>query len=117
MRNLLNFAFFLFITFAICGCVKKDISKTFEDKFDAKLKLLMKDPEYAKTGKQIRCVIEMYKNLDFIIKDKLERVGLKVITSAGNIIIVEGNAESLYKASRFDFIHRISISHDYQIKQ
>lgn len=99
------------------GCVKKDISKTFEDKFDAKLKLVMKSPEYAKTDKPIRCVIEMYKNLDFIIKDKLERVGLKVITSAGNIIIVEGNTESLYKASRFDFIHRISLSHDYQLKQ
>ncbi len=99
------------------GCVKKDVSKTFEDKLDAKLKLMMKDPEYSKDGKQIRCVIEMYKNLDFILKDKLERVGLKVITSAGNIIIVEGSTESYYKATRFDFIHRISLSHDYQLKK
>ncbi|MEJ5286139.1 MAG: hypothetical protein CH6_4409 [Candidatus Kapaibacterium sp.] len=99
------------------SCVKKDISKTFESKLDAKLKLVMKDPNYANTDKQIRCVIEMYKNLDFILKDKLERVGLKVVTSAGNIIIVEGNAQSIYNAARFDFIHRISLSHDYQLKQ
>ncbi|MCX7908788.1 MAG: hypothetical protein N2560_04635 [Ignavibacteria bacterium] len=105
------------VSLFLFSCVKKEVSKTFEDKFDAKLKLVMKSPEYSKTNKPIRCVIEMYKNLDFIIKDKLERVGLKVVTSAGNIIIVEGDVESLHKASRFDFIHRISLSHDYQLKE
>lgn len=108
--------FFVFLL-VFGACVKKDISKTFEGKLDAKLKLVMKDPEYAKTNKSIRCVIEMYKNLDFILKDKLERIGLKVVTSAGNIIIVEGNAESIYNAARFDFIHRISLSHDFQLKK
>jgi hypothetical protein len=110
-------SFILIFLLGFSSCVKRDISKTFENKFDAKLKLLMKSPEYSKNDKPLRCVIEMYKNLDFIIKDKLERVGLKVVTSAGNIIIVEGTAESLYKASRFDFIHRISLSHDYQLHQ
>lgn len=98
------------------SCVKKDIGKSHYEKFDAKLKLLMKDPEYSKTGKPIRCVVEMYKNMDFILKDKFENVGLQVITTAGNIIIVEGSVESLHKAARFDFVHRISLSHDYQKK-
>ncbi|MFN3306844.1 MAG: hypothetical protein ACK42Z_06625 [Candidatus Kapaibacteriota bacterium] len=109
---------FLLLSFAFlfAGCVKKNIEKTFENKFEAPLKLAMKNPEYSKTDKKLRCVIEMYKNLDFILKDKLERVGLKVITVAGNIIIVEGTVEALYKASRFDFVHRIGLSHDYQLK-
>lgn len=111
------FGFVIALLFVCGACVKKDISKSFEGKLDAKLKLVMKDPEYAKTNKSIRCVIEMYKNLDFILKDKLERVGLKVVTSAGNIIIVEGSAESIYNSARFDFIHRISLSHDFQLKK
>ncbi|ROL58891.1 hypothetical protein D9V87_07475 [Bacteroidetes/Chlorobi group bacterium MS-B_bin-24] len=106
----------LSIVFVFSGCVKKDIEKNYYEKFDAKLKLMMKDPQYSKTGQPIRCVIEMYKNMDYILKDKFENVGLKVVTTAGNIIIVEGSVESLYKASRFDFVHRISLSHDYQKK-
>ncbi|MGB9772121.1 MAG: hypothetical protein ACPLX7_09155 [Candidatus Kapaibacteriota bacterium] len=112
--------FFVILTiFAalFAGCVKKDVGKTFEGKLDAKLKLVMKNPEFSKTKKPIRCVIEMYKNLDFILKDKLERTGLKVVTSAGNIIIVEGDSESIYNAARFDFVHRISLSHDFQPKK
>ncbi len=112
MRTLL---IFFAIAFAISACVKRDIEKSYYEKFDAKLKLVMKEPEYSKNQKPIRCVIEMYKNLDYILKDKLESVGLKVITTAGNIIVVEGSAESLHKASRYDFIHRISLSHEYQV--
>lgn len=97
----------------LSGCVKRDIGKTFEEKYDAKLKLVLNDPEYSKTEKPIQCVVEMYKNLDFILKDKLENVGLKVITSSGNIIVVEGSAASIRKAARYDFIHRISISKEY----
>lgn len=103
------------ILFTISGCVKRGIEKSYYEKFDAKLKLLMKEPEYSKSQKPIRCVIEMYKNMDYILKDKLESVGLKVITTAGNIIIVEGSSESLHKASRYDFIHRISLSQEYQV--
>lgn len=99
--------------FALSGCVKRDIGKTFEEKYDAKLKLVLNDPEYMKTEKPIQCVVEMYKNLDFILKDKLENVGLKVITSSGNIIVVEGSAASIRKAARYDFIHRMSISKEY----
>lgn len=108
--------FLVGFAFVIAGCVKKNIEKSFENKFEAPLKLAMKNPEYSKTDKKLRCVIEMYKNLDFILKDKLERVGLNVITVAGNIIVVEGTVEALYRASRFDFVHRIGLSHDYQLK-
>lgn len=92
------------------GCVKREIGKVFEDKFDSKLKAVLNNPDYYKSNKSIRCIIEMYKNIDFILKDKLENVGLTVLTTAGNIIVVEGSAESLRKAARYDFIHRISLS-------
>lgn len=92
------------------GCVKKEIGKVFEEKYDAKLKAVMNDPQYNKTDKKILCIIEMYKKIDFILKDKLENVGLNVLTTAGNIIVVEGSIEAVRKAARYDFIHRISLS-------
>ncbi|MCX7879295.1 MAG: hypothetical protein N2517_01385 [Ignavibacteria bacterium] len=112
------FYYFILFLIAISGqfCVKKDIEKTFDQKFEPKLKILMNNPEYLGGNKKIRCILEMYRNLDFIIKDKLEAVGLKVITEAGNIIVVEGDVVALRKASRYDFIHRIGLSQEYKFE-
>ncbi|MGQ9820020.1 MAG: hypothetical protein ACUVQ1_08905 [Candidatus Kapaibacteriales bacterium] len=101
---------FVLISSLFVACVKKEIGKVFEDKYDAPLKAVLNDPKYYKSNEPIRCIIEMYKNIDFILKDKLENVGLKVITTAGNVIVVEGTAKSIRKASRYDFVHRISLS-------
>ncbi len=105
---------FVFGMLVFSGCVKRDIGKTFEEKFDARLKVVLNDTAYSKTDKPVQCIIEMYKNLDFILKDKLENVGLKVITSSGNIIVVEGSASSIRKAARYDFVHRIGLSKEYK---
>lgn len=101
---------FTLIFFLLSSCVKKDIGKIFEEKYDVRLKAVLNDPKYYRSNEPIRCIIEMYKNIDFILKDKLENVGLKVITTAGNIIAVEGTTKSIQKAARYDFIRRISLS-------
>lgn len=101
--------FGLTLIFFLASCVKKEIGKVFEEKYDPRLKAVLNDPNYYRSNEPIRCIIEMYKNIDFILKDKFENVGLKVITTAGNIIEVEGTAESIRKAARYDFVYRISL--------
>lgn len=100
----------ILVSFPFTSCVKKEIGKVFEEKYDARLKAVLNDPKYYRSNETIRCIIEMYKKIDFILKDKLENVGLKVLTTAGNIIVVDGTAESIRKAARYDFVHRISLS-------
>ncbi len=107
----------LLFVLTFVGCVKRDLGKIFEDKYDGRLKVLMKDPEFLQKNETMFFILELDKNLDFILKDKLESVGLKVLTSSGTILVAEAKPLDIKKAVRYDFVVKVSISKEGRFKK
>ncbi len=89
---------FMFLVL-IFGC--KSTSNNYEYKFDARLRQLMSEKD---SNQVISCTIQLTRNYDSEIQEKLEKDGVKILTNLVTIITAQANITVLRKIAAYDFI-------------
>lgn len=79
-------------------------------KFDAALRLRLGEASGSSAEDPIQCLIQLEENSGPAQHEQLEAAGLRVISTAGGIATVEGDAAALRRAAALDFVRSISLS-------
>lgn len=87
--------------------MKESTSNT---KFDAALRLKLREMEWGKEEALLKCFIQLDKPIDQSKKQRLEAAGLRVLTSVKEIAAVEGKPDAIRRAANYDFVRSISLS-------
>lgn len=80
------------------------------DKFDAPLRLQLRQIEEAGSGARVRVLVEAGDALTAAQRGRLEEVGLTVQTVAGHIVTGEGTPEAIRQVATLDFVTSLSLS-------
>lgn len=97
------------------GCSSNSMNESISNnKMDSSLKIKIEELKKSNDNSSIKCFVKLIEVIDEYKKSKIKLSGAKILTELKTILTIEGNSEAIKKVASFDFVHSISLSHNYK---